>query len=48
MLQATALNLVIVGLMVVIWTFIWKTAASSLVKRNPESGLGKAMGTILA
>lgn len=47
MVQPTALNLLIIGLSMVIFVFMWRMAASALVDRNPESGLGQAMATIL-
>lgn len=47
MVQPTALNLVIIGLMMVIFNFFWRMGTSALLARNPESGLGKAMGTII-
>lgn len=48
MVQPTALNLIVVGLMTVIFVFLWRMAAAALVTRNPESGLGKAMATVFA
>jgi hypothetical protein len=47
MIQPTALNIIIVGLAMVVFVFLWRMAAMALVNRNPESGLGKAMGTLL-
>lgn len=47
MIQPTALNVLIIGLSSVIFVFLWRMGATALVNRNPESGLGKAMGTIL-
>ena len=44
MIQPTALNLVIVGCMVLIFTFLWHTASGYLVSRNPDSAVGKGMG----
>lgn len=46
MIQPTALNALIVGLMAVIFLFIWNMTARALVDRNPESELGKAMAVI--
>lgn len=43
MVQATALNTITVGLMVVIFVFLWRRLAEYMVDRNPNSGLGKAM-----
>jgi hypothetical protein len=43
MVQPTALNIVIIGLSVVIFAFLWRMAASALATRNPDSGLAKAM-----
>lgn len=48
MVQPTALNFVVVGLMVVIFQFMWRTVSSMLVDRNPDSELGKAMAAINA
>lgn len=47
MVQPTALNIVVIGLSMVIFAFLWRMGASALINRNPESGLGKAMLTIL-
>lgn len=47
MVQPTFLNILIVGLSMVIFVFLWRMGASALINRNPESGLGKAMLTIL-
>lgn len=47
MIQPTALNILIIGFSSVIFVFLWRMAAAALVNRNPESGLGKAMATIL-
>lgn len=46
MVQPTALNIIIIGLSMVIFVFLWRMAAASLVSRNPDSGLGKAMAAI--
>lgn len=46
MVQPTALNILIIGLSMVIFVFLWRMAAAALVSRNPESGLGKAMASI--
>lgn len=47
MVQPTALNILVIGLSMVVFTFLWRMAAASLVARNPDSGLGKAMAVIL-
>lgn len=47
MVQPTALNILIIGLSMVIFSFMWRMAASAIVDRNPDSGFGQAMGTIL-
>lgn len=47
MIQPTFLNIVVIGLSMVIFMFLWRMAAAGLVSRNPESGLGKAMSVIL-
>lgn len=46
MIQPTALNFVIIALMMVIFQFLWNMGAAALVKRNPESPVGKAMGVL--
>lgn len=46
MIQPTALNFVVVALMIVIFQFLWNMGAAALVKRNPESPVGKAMGVL--
>jgi hypothetical protein len=47
MVQPTFLNIIIIGLSLVVFAFLWRMGASALINRNPESGLGKAMLTIL-
>lgn len=47
MVQPTALNILIIGLAVVIFSFLWRMSASALASRNPDSGLAKAMAVIL-
>lgn len=47
MVQPTALNILVIGLSMVIFVFLWRMAAAALVNRNPDSGLGKAMAVIL-
>ena len=47
MIQPTALNIIVIGLSMVIFAFLWRMAAMALVNRNPDSGLGKAMSVIL-
>lgn len=47
MIQPTALNILIIGFAMVVFVFLWRMGAMALVNRNPESGLGKAMGTLL-
>lgn len=47
MIQPTALNIIIIGLSMVIFAFLWRMGAMALVKRNPDSGLGKAMLVVL-
>ena len=47
MVQPTALNILIIGFSMVIFTFLWRMAAAALVKRNSDSGLGKAMAVVL-
>lgn len=45
MVQPSALNLVIVGLMMVIFTFFWRMLAAKLSERG--SSVGDAMAVIL-
>lgn len=47
MIQPTALNILVIGMSMVIFSFLWRMAASALISRNPDSGLGKAMSVIL-
>ena len=42
----SALNFLIIGAMVVIFSFLWKMGAASLVRRNSDSPVGKAMAAI--
>lgn len=46
MVQPTALNFIVIGLMVLIFNFVWRMAAGALVARNSESKLGAAMGAL--
>ena len=45
MIRPSALNLIIVGLMMVIFTFLWRMAASRLAEN--ENPIGEAMSVIL-
>lgn len=47
MVQPTALNILIIGFSMIIFSFLWRMSASFLVDRNPDSGLGQAMANIL-
>jgi hypothetical protein len=47
MVQPTALNVLVIGLAVVIFSFLWRMSAGALAKRNPDSGLAKAMAVII-
>lgn len=47
MIQPTFLNILIIGLAMVIFSFLWRMGAVALVNRNPDSGLGKAMSVII-
>lgn len=47
MIQPTALNILIIGLSMIVFSFLWRMGAAALVNRNPESGLGKTMATIV-
>lgn len=46
MIQPTALNFVIVALMFLIFQFLWNMGGMALIKRNPDSNLGRAMGVL--
>jgi hypothetical protein len=46
MVQPTALNFVVIGLMVLIFNFLWRIAAGAIINRNSESELGAAMGAL--
>lgn len=46
MIQPTALNFVILALMIIIFQYFWNMAAMALINRNPESPVGKAMGVL--
>src|SRR5262245_15688682 len=46
MIMPSALNFLIVGAMIVIFSFLWKMGAASLVRRNSDSPVGKAMAAI--
>lgn len=48
MILPSALNLVVVAAMMVIIIFMMRMAGAALVARNPESGLGKALGAIFS
>jgi hypothetical protein len=47
MIQPTALNVLIIGLSMVLFSFIWRMGAGYLITRNPDSPVGKAMGAVL-
>jgi hypothetical protein len=47
MIQATALNVLIIGLSMIIFSFLFRSLAQYLADRNPESGVAKAMAVIL-
>lgn len=47
MVQPTALNILIIGLSMVVFVFLWRRASEALVDRNPDSSIGKAMGIAL-
>lgn len=46
-IQPTALNVLIIGLSTVIFTFMVRMLANTLADRNPESGLAKALSIVL-
>lgn len=47
MIQPTALNILVIGLAFIIFSFLWRMSAAALAKRNPDSGLAKAMAVII-
>jgi hypothetical protein len=47
MVQPTALNFVIIGLMTLIFMFMWRYVSAWVVDRNPESQLGRGMAAII-
>lgn len=47
MIQPTALNLIVIGLSMVVFTFLWRALAMFLAARNPDSGVAQAMSVIL-
>lgn len=47
MIQPTALNVVVIGLCMVVFTFLWRALAMYLAARNPDSGVAQAMSVIL-
>lgn len=47
MVQATALNIVVIGLSMVLFSFFWRMAASALADRNPDSPIAQAMAVLL-
>jgi hypothetical protein len=47
MVQPTALNFIIVGLMTIIFLFMWRYVSASIVDRNPESQFGRGMAAII-
>lgn len=46
MIIPSALNVVIIGLSMVIFVFLWRMAAAAILARNPNSNAAKAMGVI--
>lgn len=48
MIQPSAINVVIIGLSVILFSFVWRLLASHLVERNPDSPVGKAMGSVFS
>lgn len=47
MIQVSALNVLIVTLMMVIGTFLLRMAANALTARNPDSGFGQALSVVI-
>ncbi len=47
MIQVSALNVLIVTLMMIIGTFLVRMGANALTARNPDSGLGKGLSVVI-
>lgn len=47
MVQPTALNVLVIGLSMIVFTFMVRMLANFLADRNPESGLAKALSIVL-
>lgn len=47
MITPSAMNVVIIGLSMVVFVFLWRMGASALIARNPDSPVGKAMGVLV-
>jgi hypothetical protein len=47
MVQPTALNVLVIGLSMIIFTFMVRMLANALTARNPESGIAKALSIVL-
>jgi hypothetical protein len=47
MIQPSALNVLVIGLSMIVFAFLWRMGASALIARNPDSPVGKAMGTLV-
>lgn len=46
MVQPTALNFLVIAGFIILFQYFWNMAAMALIKRNPESPVGKAMGVL--
>lgn len=46
MINPSGLNFIVFGAFFLIFSYLWKMAASALIVRNPNSSIGKAMGAI--
>lgn len=47
MIQPTALNVIVIGMCMVVFSFLWRMAAAALASRNPDSGFAQAMSVML-
>lgn len=47
MIQPTALNVLVIGLSMVVFAFLWRALAMFLASRNPDSGVAQAMSIVL-
>jgi hypothetical protein len=45
--QPTALNVLIIGLSMIVFTFLVRMLANYMADRNPDSGFAKALSIVL-